>query len=66
MGGGPLAVGYVSDLTHQYFGEDSLRYSLMLGGVIIVWASIHYLLAARTLVSDLANADEPDSMESMK
>ena len=66
MGGGPLAVGYVSDLTHQYFGEDSLRYSLMLGGVIIVWASIHYLLAARTLVSDLANADEPDSMESTK
>jgi len=57
MGGGPLVIGYVSDLTQRYFGEDSLRYSLMVGGVAIVWASIHYLLAARTLVSDLERED---------
>jgi MFS family permease len=54
MGAGPLAVGYVSDLTAVFFGDNSLRYSLMIGSAVLVWSAIHYLLAARTLVADLA------------
>jgi len=58
MGCGPLVIGWVSDLTQRFFGEDSLRYALMIGAVFVIWASVHYLLAARTLVSDLALSEQ--------
>jgi len=58
MGGGPLVIGFVSDLTQRYFGDNSLRYSLMVSAVAIVWASVHYILAARTLIGDLADSNE--------
>lgn len=64
MGGGPLVIGFISDLTQRYFGNDSLRYSLMASAVAIIWASVHYLLAARTLISDLVEDTDTRSMES--
>ena len=63
MGGGPLVIGFVSDLTQHYFGDDSLRYSLMVSAVAITWASLHYMLAARTLVADLAESNDIHSTE---
>jgi len=63
MGGGPLVIGFVSDLTQRYFGDDSLRYSLMVSVVAIIWASVHYVLAARTLVDDLADGNATNSTE---
>jgi MFS family permease len=58
MGCGPLVVGYVSDATNRFFGDDSLRYSLMIGAVFVIWASVHYLIAAGTVSSDLARAEQ--------
>ncbi len=54
MGLGPLLIGWISDLTHRLFGDDSLRYALMIGVVFILWASVHYLLAAKSIRHDLA------------
>jgi predicted MFS family arabinose efflux permease len=58
MGGGPLVIGYVSDLTRQWFGEDSLRYALMVIAIAVVWSSVHFVLAARTVAEDLAFASD--------
>lgn len=58
MGCGPLVIGWVSDLTNRFFGEESLRYALMIGVVFVVWASVHYLLAARSIVNDLALSEQ--------
>jgi predicted MFS family arabinose efflux permease len=54
LGLGPLLVGRISDLLRPSYGDDSLRYALL---VVVVggasWATIQYLLAARTLERDL-------------
>ena len=54
LGGGPLAVGIVSDFLKPTYGDESVRYALLwivtLGAA---WATLHYLLAARTLERDL-------------
>jgi predicted MFS family arabinose efflux permease len=54
LGGGPLAVGIVSDYLKPTYGDESVRYALLwivtLGAA---WATLHYLLAARTLERDL-------------
>jgi len=63
MGGGPLVIGFVSDLTQRYFGDDSLRYSLMVSAVAIIWASLHYMLAARTLIDDLSGRKDIELMD---
>ncbi len=55
MGVGPLVVGALSDSMQPRYGNDSLRYAILM--VVIVatlWAAIHFLLAARTLKRDLA------------
>ena len=53
MGVGPLVVGALSDSMQPRYGNDSLRYAILM--VVIVatlWAAIHFLLAARTLKRD--------------
>jgi predicted MFS family arabinose efflux permease len=54
LGGGPLLVGMFSDYLKPTYGDESVRYALLYivsgGGV---WATLHYLLAARTLHRDL-------------
>lgn len=57
MGGGPLVIGYVSDLSSQVFGEESLRYALMIGVIAVAWSAAHYLLAARSVAADLAGSE---------
>lgn len=57
MGGGPLIIGVISDVFHARFGDNSLRYSLLVLTLITtVWASVHFFLAARTLKDDMEAA----------
>src|SRR5262249_15949246 len=60
MGFGPLVIGVFSDVFHARFGDASLQYSLMtLTSVTCAWASLHLLMAGRTISSDLARGNTP-------
>jgi len=55
LGLGPLTVGIISDLLVGRFGDESLRYSLMLVCVgILPWAAMHYYFAGKSIETDLA------------
>jgi MFS family permease len=58
LGLGPWFVGMLSDALKPSYGVDSIRYAL-LGTVAVgaTWASVHYLLASRTLAADLRAKD---------
>ena len=47
-------VGIVSDLLAPRFGGESLRYALLVVGLVNVWSALHFFLAGRTLERDLA------------
>jgi MFS family permease len=53
FGLGPSVTGLISDLLRTSFEQNSLRYALVLIGVVNVWAALHYLLGSRTLRQDL-------------
>jgi len=50
---GPSTTGKISDWLKPSYHDDSLRYALVIIGVVNVWAATHYLLASRTLRQDL-------------
>ena len=55
---GPLIVGVVSDHFQAQYGDDALRYGILIPVVVTsVWAAMHFFLAARTLREDLAAAN---------
>ena len=56
LGLGPLVTGMLSDLLKPQFGVESLRYAMCCVVLVYVWSALHYMLAARTLREDLANA----------
>jgi hypothetical protein len=37
------------------FGQESLRYALLLSSVMLVWATTHFLLASRSALKDRVN-----------
>jgi MFS family permease len=53
LGLGPQAVGALSDLLKASYGDEALRYALVIVSFSGLWAAIHYALAARTLANDL-------------
>ena len=54
LGLGPLFAGFLSDLLRPDFGEESIRYSLLMLAVIgNLWSAFHYYLGSRTLSADL-------------
>ena len=55
LGLGPLTVGTLSDLMRPAYGDaDGLRYAIVAVALTAnSWAIIHYLLAARTVKSDI-------------
>ena len=58
---GPLITGLVSDLLEPSFGEESMRYSLLLvTSIVLPWAGLHYYLAGRTVDADLERATKHD------
>lgn len=53
LGIGPWAVGRLSDFLVPQFGDESLRWSLLICGLVNAWAALHYYLAGRHLPGDL-------------
>jgi len=59
LGLGPMFTGILSDLLRESFGDDSLRYSLLLVGAVIgPWSAYHYFAAGRHIEADLDRVDE--------
>ena len=58
---GPWLTGILSTALEPQFGEESMRYTLLIvTSIILPWASWHYVRASRTIDSDLAGATEHD------
>ncbi len=58
LGLGPQLAGILSDFLAVTYGSESMRYSLLTIGVIMgPWVAIHYYLASRHIVRDLARVD---------
>lgn len=56
LGFGPFLVGVLSDLLVGPFGEESLRYAIIIATAAYFWAGAHFLLAGRTIMADLKHA----------
>ena len=57
LGLGPLAIGVLSDMLEPQFGQESLRYALLIAPAAAVIGAIFYFRAARTLRDDIARAE---------
>ncbi|MEM7100450.1 MAG: MFS transporter [Pseudomonadota bacterium] len=53
LGAGPQAVGIVSDLLSDAYGQESLRYSLLIFSFVNLWSAYHYYQAGKYLADDL-------------
>jgi predicted MFS family arabinose efflux permease len=53
LGLGPYLTGYLSDQLQPRFGDESLRWSLLICSLINVWAAYHYYVAGKYLKTDL-------------
>ena len=51
---GPLATGTLSDVLEPRFGDDSLRYALMIVSSALAWAGVHFWLSSKSLEEDVA------------
>ena len=60
---GPLVAGNISDRLAPTFGSDSLRWALVIVGLVNVWAAAHYLLGARSLRDDLESTEQAAQRE---
>ena len=59
LGLGPMVTGILSDLLRESFGDDSLRYSLLLVSAVVgPWSAYHYFAAGRYIEADLDRVDE--------
>lgn len=53
LGLGPQMVGITSDLLTRRFGDESMRYALLLSTFVYVWSAFHFYMGARTLKTEL-------------
>jgi predicted MFS family arabinose efflux permease len=58
LGLGPQFVGFLSDQLAPTYGNESLRYALLIAGFFNIWAAFHYFLAGRHLKADLEEMTE--------
>lgn len=56
LGIGPQGVGILSDALSSQYGNESLRYALMIFSLTNVWCGLHYYLASRTLEEAISKA----------
>jgi len=56
-GFGPFFVGLLSDLLMPFAGIESLRYALLITCALLLWSTLHYLLAVRHANSKVAAQD---------
>ena len=61
IGGGPYVVGRLSVWLAPTFGDDSLRYAMLLGPVLTLWMVVHFFLAGKTLAADLQATKEAEA-----
>jgi MFS family permease len=54
LGIAPLVVGALNDGLSSRFGDEAVRYSLLVSAAASLWAVVHSLLAARTIRENLA------------
>jgi len=57
FGFGPIAVGVLSDLLAPVFGQESLRYSLLLFAPGYLWVAYHYWKAADMIEEDIRSLE---------
>lgn len=57
LGLGPQAVGIVSDLLKPEYGDDSVRYALMIFSLVNLWSAWHYYVAGKYLKDELVTGD---------
>jgi len=57
QGIGPWLTGYISDWFAPAMGRQSLRYGLVIVGLVNIWAALHYLIGARSLRQDLEGTE---------
>ena len=61
---GPLAAGVISDLLTPMFGQESLRYALVLFSPGYLWVAYYYWKAGDTIEEDIRRVEsEIGSME---
>ncbi len=53
LGLGPTLVGVVTDLLEPTYGQEALRYSLVIFTFVNLWAAFHYYVAGKHLKADL-------------
>ena len=53
---GPPAVGWLADVFTPQFGDNALRYSLLVWGCFNLWSAFHYWRAGTHLPGDLARS----------
>lgn len=58
LGLGPLLIGALSDALTARYGQEALRWAMLMVMVFPIWASIHYFLAGRHLPVDLSRVPE--------
>jgi predicted MFS family arabinose efflux permease len=57
---GPLIVGALNDAFEPRLGKAAIRMSLLCICAFVPWAALHFVLAARSLESDLASGNAAD------
>ena len=60
---GPALTGALSDVLAPRYGDDSLRYSLLIVSCALGWAALHFYLSGRALLPDLDRAREASEQE---
>lgn len=59
LGLGPQVTGILSDVLREAAGNESLRYSLMIVGLVTApWSAFHYFRAGHFIEGDVASVDE--------
>jgi predicted MFS family arabinose efflux permease len=54
-GAGPYLIGVASTALEPRFGEESLRYALLVAPAMLTWSVLHYALASRNALRDRVN-----------
>jgi len=58
QGIGPWLAGFISDRLKPSMAVASLRYALVIVGLVNIWAALHYLIGARSLRADLEGTEK--------
>jgi MFS family permease len=61
QGIGPWLAGFISDKLHPSMAAGSLRYALVIVGLVNIWAAVHYFIGARSLRADLEGTERLSS-----